>query len=84
MEADAARERFRRIYARYAQDPAGLELPGARSVRRRGRELEIVADGDSADLIDRLRAHSPESLETEPLTLEEIVVATLQPEAAAA
>jgi ABC-2 type transport system ATP-binding protein len=84
MEADAAREQFRKIYARYAQEPAGLELPGARSVRRVGREIEVVAATDSAGLIERLRAHSPESLETEPLSLEEIVVATLQPEAAAA
>ena len=84
MEADAAREKFRKIYARYAHEPGGLELPGARSVRRLGRELEVVTCEDSAGLIDRLRAHSPESLETEPLSLEEIVVATLQREAAAA
>jgi ABC-2 type transport system ATP-binding protein len=84
LEADAARERYRKIYARFAQEPANLELPGAQAVRRRGREIEVLANSDAEGLVDRLRAHSPESLVSEALSLEEIFVATLQPGAAAA
>jgi len=84
LEADAARERYQKIYARFAVEPAGLELPGAQTIRRRGRELEVVASTDPSALLDRLRAHSPEALVAESLTLEEIVVSTLQSGAAAA
>ena len=84
LEADAARERYQKIYARFAAEPAGLDLPGAQTIRRRGRELEVVASADPSALLDRLRAHSPEALVAESLTLEEIVVSTLQSGAAAA
>jgi len=84
LEADAARARYRKIYARFAQEPANLELPGAQAVRRRGREVEVLTNTDAEGLANRLRAHSPESLVTEALSLEEIFVATLQPGAAAA
>ena len=77
LEADAARERYQKIYARFAAEPAGLDLPGAQMVRRRGRELEVVAYADRSGLLDRFRAHSPEALVAEP-RLEEIVVSTLQ------
>ena len=83
LEADAARERYQKIYARFAEEPSGLELPGAHTVRRRGRELEVVASADPSNLLERLRARSPEALVAESLTLEEIVVSTLQAAAAA-
>ena len=79
LGADAARERYEKIYVRFATEPGVLDLPGTRVFRRRGRELEIIANGNSADVLARLRAHSPESLTTEALTLEEIFVSTLQP-----
>ena len=84
LEADAARERYQKIYARFATEPGSFQLPGAHLVRRHGRELEIVADGNSAEVLDRLRAHSPEQVTTEALTLEEIFVSALQPSAGAA
>jgi ABC-type multidrug transport system ATPase subunit len=80
LEADTARERFQRVYARFGTEPGVLDLPGAQIVRRHGRELEIMVHGDSAGIIDRLKARSPETLTSEALTLEEIFVATLQPE----
>ena len=83
LEADAARRRYQKIYARFSTDPGALALDGMRVLRQRGRELEIVANGDSAALLDRLRTHSPETLTTEALTLEEIFVSTLQQEATA-
>ena len=84
LDADAARDRYRKIYARFAAEPAGLALGGSRVLRRDGRELEIVVNGDAADVIDRLRAHAPETLEVEALSLEEIFVSTVQPTGAVA
>ncbi len=79
LEADTARERYQKIYARFSAEPADLDLAGAR-VLRRGREIEVVVNGNASDVLDRLKACSPETLTTEALTLEEIFVATLQPE----
>ena len=82
LAADAARERYQKIYARFASEPAGLDLGGARVLRKHGRDLEVFVNGNAADVMDRLRARSPETLTTESLTLEEIFITTLQPEAA--
>jgi ABC-2 type transport system ATP-binding protein len=83
MAADTAREQFQRIHARFASDAPPLDLPGCRLVRAQGREMEVIVDGitrQAADVIDRLKAQSPEHLTTEALSLEEIFVATLQPQ----
>ena len=84
LAADAARERYQKIYARFATEPGVLELGGARVLRRGARDLEIVVNGNAADVFGRLKARSPEALTMEALTLEEIFVATLQPEGAVA
>ena len=84
LQADVARERYQKIYARFSTDPTGIDLSGARLLRQRGRELEIVVNGNAVDVMDRLRARSPEALTTEALSLEEIFVATLQPGGVAA
>ena len=52
--------------------------PGLLRSRRDGRELEIIANGQSAALVEQLRTLQPEALTTEALTLEEIFMATLQ------
>jgi ABC-2 type transport system ATP-binding protein len=78
MEADAARERYQRLYVRFSAPPGALDLAGATVLRERPRELEIVVNGNAADVLDRLRSRSPEVIETEALTLEEIFVTTLQ------
>jgi len=75
MPSDDARERFKKIRARFAEPPSGLELAGALSVRQSGRELEILADGNTPQLLERLRAQKPEELRCDSLTLEEIFVA---------
>jgi ABC-2 type transport system ATP-binding protein len=80
LAADAARERYQKIYARFATEPAALDLAGARVLRRSPRDLEIVVNGNAADVLERLKARSPETLSMESLTLEEIFVATLQPQ----
>ncbi len=79
LPADLARERFQKIHARFSVDPAGLDLAGARVLRRQGPEIEVFVNGNAADVLDRLRARSPETLTTESLSLEEIFVATLEP-----
>jgi ABC-2 type transport system ATP-binding protein len=84
MTADVARERYQKIHARFASEPSTSELGDARVMRRRGREIELIVDGDASGVIDRLRARSPETLSAEALSLEEIFVATLQSGAAVA
>jgi len=84
LDADTARERYQKVHARFATDPGPLELPGARILRHRGREIELMVNGNSAQVMDRLRAWSPEALAIEALTLEEIFVSTLQPQEAVA
>jgi ABC-2 type transport system ATP-binding protein len=78
LDADQARERFRRIRARFAQAPPEIDLKAALRVRREGRELEVIANGAGPELLERLRRHNPETLTTEALTLEEIFVAALK------
>jgi len=79
LDADGARDRYQKIFARFAGDPPAMDLGGARVLKRRGRELEVFVNGNAADVTARLRGYSPESLSTESLTLEEIFVATLEP-----
>jgi ABC-2 type transport system ATP-binding protein len=83
LGADAARERYQKIFARFAAEPVNLDLPGA-SVLRNGRNVEVLVTGNADEVLDRLRARSPETLTSEALTLEEIFVATLQPAGAPA
>jgi ABC-2 type transport system ATP-binding protein len=75
MNADAARNRFKKIRARFARE-VELPLTGALHVKRSGREVEILANGNSEALLAELKARQPEELRTESLTLEEIFVAS--------
>src|SRR5581483_10349508 len=75
MESEAARDRFRKIRATFSEPPAGLEFPGALQTWQNGREVEILANGNSTQLMDRLRAAKPEELRCDSLSLEEIFVA---------
>jgi len=76
MEADAARDRFRKIHARFAQPLAPLGFIGALNVKQNGREVEILANGNSEQLLGKLRLLKPEDLRCESLSLEEIFVAS--------
>lgn len=84
LEADTARERYQKIYARFSREPGGLDLANVSLLRHEGREIEIIVNGNSAEIIERLRARSPDHLSMEALTLEEIFVSTLKPRAAVA
>jgi len=76
MEADGARDRFRKIRARFAGAPPEVKLPGALAMKRSGRELEFLGNGNSGKLMEILRAQNPEELTCESLSLEEIFVAS--------
>ena len=84
LDADAARERYQRIYARFPEEPRQLDLTAAHVIRREGREIEFVARGNSMELLERVMAYSPEAVKTEALSLEDIFVSTAHPAGAAA
>jgi ABC-2 type transport system ATP-binding protein len=84
LDADVARERYRRVLASFVAAPPESVLAGIRVLRRRGREVELLAEGDSASLIERLRPHALETVSTESLSLEEIFVSTVKQEGAGA
>jgi len=77
--ADEARSKFRRLRAEFAGEaPAEAEFRDARSVRRSGRTLELIVNGNGDQLLEQLRARQPAKLETESLTLEEIFLTTVR------
>jgi len=84
LDADTARENYQKIYARFGSDVPELTLPGVRTLRRQGREIELVTSGNPGAVLDQLRARQAEDVRSEALTLEEIFVSTLQPEGAIA
>jgi ABC-2 type transport system ATP-binding protein len=84
LGADGARDRYQKVRARFDNDAPALDLGPARVLRHGGREIEVLAVGNIQEVVDRLRAGSPQSISTESLTLEEIFVATLEPAGAAA
>src|SRR4051812_33374447 len=78
LGADEARARYQKIRARFAQQAPQTEFAGALRVRREGRELELIANGERERIVRQLEGMGPETLNTEALTLEEIFVATLK------
>ncbi len=77
MAADDARHRFCKIQARFAAPPLQpLDLPGAIGLRQTGREVQLIGNGNRADLMERIKALHPEELKCESLSLEEIFVAS--------
>jgi ABC-2 type transport system ATP-binding protein len=84
LDADGARDRYQKVHARFAGAPPALDLGPAKVLRRDGREIEVLAIGNTVEVVDRLRSASPQSISTEALTLEEIFVATLEPAGVAA
>jgi len=78
LDADAAREKYKKIRARFAGPPPLIEIPGILSSRQMGRDLEIVANGAADQIIEKIRSHRPESVSTEALALEEIFMVSLK------
>ena len=78
LEADAARERFQKIRARFTESAPEMNFAGALHVHRSGRELDLVVSAGGTQAVETLQQHGPESLSSESLTLEEIFVNVLQ------
>ena len=78
LNADEARSRYKKIRARFPAILPPTDFPGAKRVRREGREVELIVNGESERVLAQLTALKPEALTTETLTLEEIFVAAVQ------
>jgi ABC-2 type transport system ATP-binding protein len=79
MEADAARNHFKKVRARFAETPASVNfsaITGVLSTRRNGRDVEILANGHSEAIVEKLRLLKPEEVACESLSLEEIFIAS--------
>lgn len=75
LEADDARERYRKIYLRFKNNIPEINESGILQQQPRGRELELITDKYTPELEDRLQKYSPESIDAHALSLEEIFVA---------
>ncbi|HEY0457030.1 MAG TPA: ABC transporter ATP-binding protein [Verrucomicrobiae bacterium] len=78
LEADEARAKFRKIRARFAGVPPAIDFVAARHVKLLGREVEITVNGNADEVLTRIKALSPETVNMEGLSLEEVFVATLK------
>lgn len=78
LDADQARHRYQKINVRFAGQAPLTEFKGAMHVRRDGRELELIVNGEGPQVVEQLKSLSPEELTSEALTLEEVFVATLK------
>ena len=78
-DADEARTKFQRLLVRFeGEPPPSSEFVEAKSVRREGRTLELIVNGEGDRLQERLQSHHPASLSREALTLEEIFLASVK------
>ena len=77
MEADEARAKYQKIRARFSNTIPDLDFVPAKNLRKEGRQLEVLVNGNSAMVMERLQSLAPEEVALEGLTLEEIFVNTL-------
>jgi len=75
-DADTARDRFKKISVRFSETVPKLNLTDALRITQNGREIEILANGNSERLLADLQARQPEELRCEALSLEEIFIAS--------
>lgn len=74
---EEARQRFRRIRARFRHEPpTTVDGPGIVSQQRTGRNLEVIVCGNIDATTQTLRALDLEDLQIEALTLEEMFLVT--------
>lgn len=76
MQADDARARYKKIHAELDESLEIFDLTDALRVRRTGRRLEILANGNSETLLAQLKECGAGDLRVEALSLEEIFVAS--------
>jgi ABC-2 type transport system ATP-binding protein len=75
LEAERARERFKRVRLRFGGAPPEIREPEVSRVEGAGREVELTTFDYSEDLHSRLEKLRPEWMEVENLSLEEIFIA---------
>jgi ABC-2 type transport system ATP-binding protein len=78
--ADDARNRFRRIRARFSAVPPEIKSPDLVEVRQHGRELELVVSDSYESVVHQIQSFAPEAITVEALDLESIFVALLNPQ----
>jgi ABC-2 type transport system ATP-binding protein len=78
IAADAARDRYQKIRARFSGPVPDRQFAGALSVKRQGRDLELVANGQGARLVEEVRGLGPESVSVEALSLEEMFISAMK------
>ena len=78
LDANAARDQFKRIRLRFAQEPPAMSFPEILQQRREGHEVELVVRENGHPLEEQIAALRPQSVSTQSLALEEIFVATLK------
>ena len=77
LTTDAARERYQRIHARFADASTVPDIADVISSRKNGRNLEVVVNGELDRVMTQLRQLQPEELRQESLSLEETFTAVL-------
>lgn len=76
--ADDARSRYRRLRAEFGNDaPDASAVPGARTLRREGRWLELMVNGEAESVIAWLQSAKALRVESETLALEDIFMAAV-------
>ncbi|MGA1238589.1 MAG: ABC transporter ATP-binding protein [Limisphaerales bacterium] len=76
MEADAARDRYRKLTASFSTEAPDVDVPGARRTLRQGRNLEVLVNGQLDQARDFIQTLQPADLKVEALSLEEIFLVT--------
>ncbi|MGE3310191.1 MAG: ABC transporter ATP-binding protein [Limisphaerales bacterium] len=74
LESDEARSKYRRLRARFAGEPPALQHPGILRQSRNGRDLDVVTNGATEQVLEEIRKSNPEDIQSESLSLEEIFV----------
>lgn len=74
--ADAARNQFKKIRARFAQVPDLPVLAGVLRSRQDGREVEILANDHSDAILEKIRLLKLEEVACKSMSLEEIFIAS--------
>ena len=79
LDADDARSRYRRLRARFEGDvPDDANFSAAKSVKRDGRSVELVVNGNGDSMLAWLKSLNPVEVTTEALTLEEIFLVSVR------
>lgn len=77
METEAARNSYKRVYARFAGTPPHLPQSADYRFKQTGRVLELTCSRNSEALMEQLQMFNPEAIEVQGLSLEEMFIASV-------